>query len=72
MDKRKGGLGITSLSLLNQTLLVKWSKRYVFYGGSFLEQIIEGKCGREGMGWHPCEVRVGYEGWCLEGVRSFL
>ena len=59
-DKRKRGLGIRSLSLLNRALLGKWIWRYVFYDEVFWKQIIEGKCGKEGVGWCPCEVGVGY------------
>ena len=59
--KRNGGLGVRSLALLNHALLGKWSWRYVFYGNVFWKQIIEGRYGKEGEGWHPCEVRGSYE-----------
>ena len=51
-NKRKGGggVGIRSLSLLNQALLGKWCQRYVFVGDFFWKQIIQGKYGQEGEG----------------------
>lgn len=59
-DKRKGGLGIRSFSLLNRALLGKWSWRYASKGEVLWKQIIEGKYGKEGAGWHTCEVSGGY------------
>ncbi|RVX02528.1 hypothetical protein CK203_031096 [Vitis vinifera] len=60
-------------------LLGKWSCRYVVDGKVFWKQIIEGKYGKEGAGWHSCEVRGGYgvdvwnairKGWDLFFTRT--
>ena len=79
--QKKEGLGIRSLSLLNRALLGKWHRRYVFDGDVFWKKIIKVKCGKEGEGWHPCEVSGGYgidvwkvirNGWDLFFRRTSL
>ena len=58
--KKKGGLGIRNLSILNRALLCKWSWRFVVERDSFWKLIISRKFGKEGGGWNSREVREGY------------
>ena len=66
---------------MNRALLGKWRRRYVFDGDVFWKKIIKVKCGKEGEGWHPCEVSGGYgidvwkvirNGWDLFFRRTSL
>ena len=58
--KKKGGLGIRNLSILNRALLCEWSWRFAVEKESFWKLIISRKFGEEGGGWSSCEVREGY------------
>ena len=53
-------MGVKSLSLLNQALLGKWCWKYISDRKVSWKQIIEVKYGKEGVDWHPREVRDGY------------
>ena len=59
-DKKKGGLGIRNLSILNRALLCKWSWRYAVERESLWKLVISRKFGEEGGGWSSREVREGY------------
>ncbi|RVW15967.1 mRNA-capping enzyme [Vitis vinifera] len=58
--KKKGGLGIRNLSILNRALLCKWSLRFAVERESFWKLIISRKFGEESGGWNSREVREGY------------
>ena len=58
--KRKGGLGVKCLSLLNKALLCKWCWHFVDERGALWKQVISGKYGVEKKGWCSREVREGY------------
>ena len=47
LDKRKGGLGVKSLILLNKALLGNWSWRYANEKEVFWNKVIRGKYGEE-------------------------
>ena len=59
-DKKKGGLGVRSLSILNRALLCKWSWRFAVEKESLWKLVIGRKFGEEGGGWSTREVREGY------------
>ena len=60
LDKKKGGLGVRNLSILNRALLCKWSWRYAVERESLWKLVISRKFGEEGGGWSTREVREGY------------
>ena len=60
LDKRKGGLGIKSLTLLNKAFLCKWSWCFSNEKGALWNDFIRGKYGEENGGWATCVVRIGY------------
>ena len=60
LDKRKGGLGVKSFSLLNKALLCKWSWHFAKDRGALWNQVIRGKYGEERGGWYSWDVREGY------------
>ena len=68
LDKRKGSLGVKSLSTLNEALLIKWSWRYAIEQEVLWKCVISGKYGEEEGGWCFREVRV----WCrcLESYKE--
>ena len=59
-DRRKGGLGVRSISNLNRALLGKWSWRFMEEQGTLWKQVISRKYGVEEGGWCTREVREGY------------
>ena len=59
-DKKKGGLGIRNLSILNRAFLCKWNWRYAVERESLWKLVISRKFGEEGGGWSSREVREGY------------
>ncbi|RVX09363.1 Transcription initiation factor TFIID subunit 1 [Vitis vinifera] len=50
-DKKKGGLGVKNLSVLNKALLCKWSWRFAIERGAFWNQVIHSKYGEAREGW---------------------
>ena len=59
-DKRKDGLGVRNLSILNGALLCKWSWHFAVERKSLWKLVISRKFGEEGGGWSTREVREGY------------
>ena len=51
LDKKKGGLGVRNLSILNRALLCKWSWRYAVERESLWKLVISRKFGEEGGRW---------------------
>ena len=60
MDKRKGGLGVRRLSILNKALLCKWNWRFAIERENFWRHVISRKFGEEEGGWSSREVRESY------------
>ena len=54
LDKKKGGLGVRNLSILNRALLCKWSWRYAVERESLWKLVISRKFGEEGGRWSTC------------------
>ena len=66
-NKRKGGLGIKSLSKMNRALVCKWSLQFVNDRNSLWRKIICSKFGETNGGWHTYDLRGSY-GTSLERV----
>nr|CAN72177.1 hypothetical protein VITISV_012537 [Vitis vinifera] len=58
--KKKGGLGIRDLTILNRALLCKWSWRFAVERDSYWKLIIGTKFGVGSGGWCTCGGREGY------------
>ena len=56
LEKMKDGLGVRNLSLMNITLLCKWSWRYANENEALWKQVISQKYGEEDEGW--CSYKV--------------
>ena len=52
LDKRKGGLGVRRLSILNRALLCKWNWRFANERENFWRHVISRKFGEEEGGWY--------------------
>ena len=71
-DKKKGSLGVKSLSILNRALLCKWSWRFAVERESLWRLVISRKFGVQERGWRTHEVRKGYGvGLWKEGSLMF-
>ena len=51
LEKRKGGLGVRNLALMNIALLSKWNWRCANEREAFWKQVINHKYGEEEGGW---------------------
>ena len=69
LDKRKGGLGVRSLALLNKALLCKWSWRFAVEREALWRQVISAKYGEEEGGWRSCVVRGSYGVGLWKAIR---
>ena len=56
LEKRKGGLGVRNLSLMNLALLCKWSWRYAIEREALWKQVISQRYGEDDGGWRSREV----------------
>ena len=71
-NKKKSGLGVKSLSILNRALLFKWSWRFAVERESLWRLVISRKFGVQEGGWCTRAVREGYEvGLWKEGSLMF-
>lgn len=68
--KRKGGLGIRSLSVLNRALLGKWCWRYPLEEETFLKKAIMSKYGEEQLGGCSQNVRERYGLGVWKNIRK--
>ena len=50
-DKKKGGLGLRKLVLLNKALFGKWIWRFACDKENLCKHVISAKYGQEGLGW---------------------
>ena len=55
-DKKKGGLGLRKLALLNKALLGKWIWRFACDKENLWKKVILVKYGQEGFGWRTNEA----------------
>ena len=60
LDKKKGGLGVRNLALINSALLCKWNWRYANEREAFWRRVISHKYGEEEGGWCTREVSGRY------------
>ena len=51
VDKKKGGLGLRKLALLNKALLSKWIWRFACDKENLWKKVILVKYGQEALGW---------------------
>ena len=61
LEKRKCGLGVRNLTLMNIALLSKWNWRFANERKVFWKQVISHKYGEEEEGWfsHATNERYG-------------
>ncbi|CBI31907.3 unnamed protein product, partial [Vitis vinifera] len=71
LEKCNGGLGVKSLSILNKTLLCKWSWRFAIEREAFWNQVIRGKYGEEQGGWSSKEAKGGGGVWFSQTPRVY-
>ncbi|RVW83895.1 hypothetical protein CK203_042030 [Vitis vinifera] len=68
--KRKGGLSVRNLALLNKALLCKWSWRFAVEKETLWRQVICAKYGEEEGGWRSRVVRGQFWGGLAFGRTS--
>ncbi|RVX11415.1 LINE-1 reverse transcriptase-like [Vitis vinifera] len=69
LSKKKGGLGIKCLSILNKVLLSKWNWRFANEREALWNQVIRGKYGEDRGGWCTREVREVHGMGLWKGIR---
>ncbi|RVW12371.1 putative ribonuclease H protein [Vitis vinifera] len=69
LSKKKGGLGVKNLSILNKALLAKWNWRFANEREALWNQVIRGKYGEERGGWASREVREAHGLGLWKGIR---
>ncbi|KAL6343127.1 hypothetical protein AAG906_019670 [Vitis piasezkii] len=69
LSKKKGGLGVKNLSILNKALLAKWNWRFANEREALWNQVIRGKYGEERGGWSSREVREAHGLGLWKGIR---
>ncbi|WKA06987.1 hypothetical protein VitviT2T_024859 [Vitis vinifera] len=69
LNKKKGGLGVKNLSILNKALLAKWNWRFANEREALWNQVIRGKYGEERGGWSSREVREAHGLGLWKGIR---
>ena len=78
-DKKKGGLGLRKLALLNKALLSKWIWRFACDKENLWKKVILVKYGQVGLGWKTNEANGTFEvvvwkeilketDWCWENI----
>ena len=70
LEKRKGGLGVRNLSLMNLALLCKWSWRYAIEREALWKQVISQRYGEDDGGWHSCEVSERFDVGLWKVIRK--
>ncbi|RVW58987.1 hypothetical protein CK203_110732 [Vitis vinifera] len=69
LDKRKGGLGVRNLALLNKALLCKWSCPFAVEREALWRQVVCAKYGEEEGGWRSCVVRGSFGVGLWKAIR---
>ncbi|RVW98661.1 putative ribonuclease H protein [Vitis vinifera] len=72
LDKRKGGLGVRNLALLNKALLCKWSWRFAMESEALWRQVICIKYGEEEVVGGPVLFSRRLNDWEVFDVERFL
>ena len=70
LDKKKGGLGVRNLALMNSTLLCKWNWWYANEREVFWRQVMSHKYGVEERGWRTWEVSGRYGVGLWKAIRK--
>ena len=60
LEKSREGLGVRSLSKMNQALLCKWCWRLANERDPLWRLVINTKFGKEDGGWNTSDIRGGY------------
>ena len=60
LEKNRGGLGVRSLSKMNQALLCKWCWRFANERDPLCILVISTKFGEEDGGWNTSDIKGGY------------
>ena len=69
LDKRKSGLGVRNLALLNKALLCKWSWCFAVEREALWRQVICAKYGKEEGGWRSRVVRDNFGVGLWKAIR---
>ncbi|RVW17454.1 Transposon TX1 uncharacterized 149 kDa protein [Vitis vinifera] len=69
LSKKKGGLGVKCLSILNKALLAEWNWRFANEKEVLWNQVIGGKYGEDRGGWCSREVREAHGMGLWKGIR---
>ena len=69
-EKKSGGLGVMSLSKLNQALLCKWSWRFANEREPPWRRVISRKYGELIGGWNTGDIRGGYGTSLWKNIRK--
>ncbi|KAJ9684352.1 hypothetical protein PVL29_016699 [Vitis rotundifolia] len=69
LSKKKGGLRVKCLSILNKALLAKWNWRFANEREALWNQVIRGKYGEVRGGWCSLEVREPHGMGLWKGIR---
>ena len=69
LSKKKGGLGVKCLSILNKALLSKWNWRFANKREALWNQVIRRKYGEDTGGWSSREVREAHGEGLWKGIR---
>ena len=69
-EKKRGGLGVRSLSMMNQALLCKWCWRFANERDSLWRLVISTKFDEEAGGWNTRDIRGGYGTGLWKDIRK--
>ena len=72
LSKKKGGLGVKCLFILNEALLCKWNWRFTNEREALWNQVIRGKYGEDKGDWCSQEVREAHGVGALERCKDGL
>ena len=70
LEKNRGGLGVQSLSKMNQTLLCKWCWWFANERYPVWRLVISTKLGEEDGGWNTSDIRGGYSTSLWKDIRK--
>ena len=70
LEKSRGGLGVRSLSKMNQALLCKWCWRFANERNPLWRLVISTKFGEEDGGWNTNDIKGGYGTGLWKDIRK--